>query len=101
MKTQTLSVAVIVALSIVALVCSCSTNPDWQALYSEKLGQEVVEMDDSYLGREFTDPVESGSLTRAAWARFEGGEIALLGLPPHGFEPREVVDQTVVLWAGE
>jgi hypothetical protein len=61
----------------------------------------VVEIGDAYLGHEFADPTESGSLTRAAWARLKGGEMALLGLPPHGLSPQAVVDQTVVLRAEE
>lgn len=97
MKKHVSLVIKLVTLSMVALLYGCNTEPDWQALYSEKLGQQVVELDDAYLDREFTDPMESGSLTRAAWAKFEGGEIILLGLPPHGLEPREVVEQTVVL----
>jgi len=92
-------VVAVVTLGFFTLFGGCTIQPNWQELYTDKLGQEIVEMDDTYLGQEFTDPVESGSLTRAAWARLVGGEIILLGLPPHGFEPQEVVDRTIILRA--
>jgi len=82
----------------VVLLGGCTTETDWQALYTEKLGQRVVELDEAYLDREFVDPIESGSLTRAAWAKLAGGEIVLLGLPPYGLEAQETVQETVVLF---
>jgi hypothetical protein len=43
-------------------------------------------------------------MLRVAWIRFANGEMAMLGLPAHGFEPSEVVERTVVLeqteWQG-
>jgi hypothetical protein len=39
------------ALLTVALVaCSFAAEPDWKALYSERLGQSVMELDKSPLG---------------------------------------------------
>jgi len=85
------------ALLIVTLVaCSFAAEPDWKALYSERLGRSVMELDESTLGQEYLDPA-SGALTRAAWAKLRGGNMVLLGLPPHGLDTEEVVERTVVL----
>ena len=43
----------------------------------------------------------SGALTRAAWARLKNGQMALLGLPPHGVGTSETVERTVVLMQNE
>ena len=85
------------ALLLVTILVACgSGSPDWEALYKERLGQTVVELDKSTLGQEYLDPA-SGALTRVAWARLKGGSMALLGLPPHGLDTEEVVERTVVL----
>lgn len=85
------------AVLLVAILAACgSASPDWKALYAERLGQPIVELDESTLGREYLDP-SSGALTRVAWARLQGGSMALLGLPPHGLGTEEVVERTVVL----
>jgi hypothetical protein len=92
-----ISLKTVAALLLVTLVaCSFSAQPDWQALYAERLGRSVVDLDKSTLGQEYLDPA-SGALTRAAWARLQGGSMALLGLPPHGLDTEEVVERTVVL----
>jgi hypothetical protein len=83
----------------------CRADPDWQSLYSERLGQAVTELDDSTIEQEFVDPVEHGSLTRAAWAKLKNGDLVLLGLPAHGQKDvQTVVEKTVVLnqeeWQG-
>jgi hypothetical protein len=91
------SLNAIAALLIVMLVaCSFDVEPHWQALFSERLGQPVKELDKSTLGQEYLDPA-SGALTRVAWARLKNGEMVLLGLPPHGLDTEEVVERTVVL----
>ena len=89
-------------LVLIALcVAGCGSTPDWQALYVERLGQQIKELDTSYLNRAFKDPVESGSLTRVSWARLRNGETVLLGLPPYSQVERlgaeVVVERTVVL----
>ena len=85
------------ALLIVLLVACCSPRgPDWQALYAERLGQSIAELDRSTLGQKYLDP-STGALTRVAWARLQNGKLALLGLPPHGLDTGEVVERTVVL----
>jgi hypothetical protein len=71
-------------------------EPDWKALYSEHLDHSVTELDESTLDQEYLNPA-SGALTRAAWARVQGGNMVLLGLPPHGLDTEEVVERTVVL----
>jgi hypothetical protein len=87
----------IVVLLIITLgSCSFPGEPDWTALYSDRLGQSVMELDVSTLGQEYLDPA-SGALTRVAWARLKNGEMVLLGLPPHGFDTEEVAERTVVL----
>jgi hypothetical protein len=82
-------------LTVTLAVSGCRTSPDWRALYSERLGRDIVEIDTAYLGREFQSP--RGALTRTAWAKLGNQEMVLLGLPPHGFDPVEVVEKTVVL----
>jgi hypothetical protein len=69
-------------------------------LYSERLGQSVVDLDQSTLGQAYVDP-SSGALTRVAWARLKNGNTVLLGLPPHGLDDEEVVERTVVLLENE
>ena len=87
----------ITALVIVVLAaCSPGPGPDWKALYSERLGRTVVELDESTLDQKYLDPA-SGALTRVAWARAQDGSMVLLGLPPHGLGTEEVVERTVVL----
>lgn len=76
--------------------CSFAAKPDWQALYSERLGQPVKELDGSTIDQEYLDPA-TGALTRVAWARLQNNEMVLLGLPPHGLKTEEVIDRTVVL----
>ena len=85
------------ALLIATLVaCSLGAEPDWKALYSVRLGQPVMELDESTLDQEYLDPA-SGALTRVAWARLQNNNMVLLGLPPHGLETEEVIERTVVL----
>lgn len=87
----------IAALLVLTLgACSFAGEPDWEALYSERLGQSIAELDLSTLGQEYLDPA-SGALTRVAWVKMKNGEMVLLGLPPHGLETEEVVERTVVL----
>lgn len=86
--------AVLVAVTLVA--CGFGVAPDWQARYSERLGQRVIDLDESTLDEEYLDPA-SGALTRVAWAKLQNGSMALLGLPPHGLGTEEVVERTVVL----
>jgi len=94
LKSVALGMVVVISLLVMT---SCESSPDWAALYSERLGKPVSELDESTLGEQFVDPVESGALTRAAWVKFPDATMALLGLPAHGFEPEEVVERTVVL----
>lgn len=82
--------------ALIVLVGCNSASPDWEALYAERLGRPVSELDQSTLGQEYLDPA-TGALTRVAWARLQGGTMALLGLPPHGLDTGEVVERTVVL----
>lgn len=95
------SVALLVLVGIAFCAAGCEGTPDWQALYAERLGQQVRELDESHLNREFRDPVENGSLTRVSWARLQNGETVLLGLPPYSqvecLGAEEVVGRTVVL----
>jgi hypothetical protein len=88
--------AIAVLLIAMLTACSIAGEPDWEALYTERLGQSVAELDRSTLGQEYLDPA-SGALTRVAWAKLKGGSMALLGLPPHGLDTEEVVERTVVL----
>jgi hypothetical protein len=90
-------VFVAMAVLLVAVLAACGfASPDWEALYAERLGQSVIELDKSTLGQKYLDPA-SGALTRVAWARLQGGSMVLLGLPPHGLDTEEVVERTVVL----
>jgi hypothetical protein len=88
----------VMALLLVLILAGCGfgVTPDWQARYSEHLGRQVVELDETTLKQGYLDP-HSGALTRAAWARFRDGTMALLGLPAHSLDAAEVVDRTVVL----
>lgn len=88
--------AIAVLLMVTLGACSFARAPDWEALYAERLGQSVAELDTSTLGQEVLDPA-SGALTRVAWAKLQNNEMALLGLPPHGLGIEEVVERTVVL----
>jgi hypothetical protein len=88
--------AVATLLLVTVVACSFGAQPDWEALYAERLGQSVIELDKSTLGQEYLDAA-SGALTRVAWVRLQGGNMALLGLPPHGLDTEEVVERTVVL----
>ena len=90
-------VAVLAVLAVPFLVgCGLAAGPDWTTLYSERLGREIVDLDETTLGQPYMDPA-SGALTRVAWARLPGGTMVLLGLPPHGLETEAVVARTVVL----
>ena len=88
----------VIAVLLIAVLSACSSagEPDWQALYAERLGQPVKELDGSTLDQEYLDPA-MGALTRVAWATLENNEMVLLGLPPHGLDTEEVVERTVVL----
>jgi hypothetical protein len=88
--------ATVVWLVVTLVSCSIGAEPQWQALYAERLGQSVRQLDESTLDREYLDPA-SGALTRVAWAKLQDGSMVLLGLPPHGLAPEEVVERTVVL----
>ena len=91
------SLTAMATLLIATLVaCSFGAEPDWQAIYSERLGQPVKELDESTLDQEYLDPA-TGALTRVAWARLQNNDMVLLGLPPHGLDLEEVVERTVVL----
>jgi hypothetical protein len=90
--------ASIFCLLIAGLVVSgCGATPDWEALYAQKLGQPISELDTAPLDEEFLDPVEGGSLTRATWVRFRNGRMTLLGIPPHDLDAQEIIRRTVVL----
>jgi hypothetical protein len=88
--------ATAILLTVTLAACSLAAEPDWKALYAERLGQPVMELDESTLGQEYLDPA-SGALTRAVWAKLNNGEMVLLGLPPHGLGTEEIVERTVVL----
>jgi hypothetical protein len=90
-----MSIITLVLLVVVPVACGFA-SPDWETLYAKRLGQPLVELDDSTLDQEYLDPA-SGALTRVAWARLQGGTMVLLGLPPHGLDTDEVVERTVVL----
>jgi hypothetical protein len=76
--------------------CGFGATTDWTARYSERLGRQVVELDETTLEQDYRDP-NSGALTRAAWARFRDGNMALLGLPAHSLDAGQVIERTVVL----
>jgi len=95
-QQRTWFVAVAVLFSISLSACALGPTPQWEKLYSEHLNQTVLELDRSTINEEYLNPA-SGALTRAAWARVRGGDTILLGLPPHGLDPDEVVQRTVVL----
>jgi len=88
--------AIAVLLIAMLTACSFAGEPDWEALYTERLGQSIADLDKSTLGQEYLDPA-NGALTRVAWAKLKNGEMVLLGLPPHGLDTEEVVERTVVL----
>lgn len=96
MRWQMVLVAMAVLLVVFLIACSFGAKPDWEALYVERLGQSIAELDESTLGQEYLDPA-SGAVTRVAWARLQNNEMVLLRLPPHGLDPEEVVERTVVL----
>jgi hypothetical protein len=95
MRRRVLVVSTALLLATVLVSCGFAP-PDWGALYAERLGQPILELDQSTLDQEYLDP-SSGALTRVAWARLKGGSMVLLGLPPHGLDTEEVVKRTVVL----
>jgi hypothetical protein len=64
-------------------------EPDWKALYSERLGQSVTELDKSTLGQEYLDPA-SGALTHVAWTKLKNGEMVLLGFLPMAWTPKRL-----------
>ena len=78
---------------------ACGGEPDWRALYSEKLGQPVEQINTAVLNTDFQD--DRGNLTRVGWARLANGEEVFLGLPAHGNPPAVVVERTVVLTGEE
>jgi hypothetical protein len=86
------------ALSLIATLVACGPGAtlDWQARYTERLGHQVVELDDSTLDRKYLDPA-TGSLTRVAWAKLQDGSMVMLGLPPKSLGTEEAVERTVVL----
>jgi hypothetical protein len=94
-RQRMMSIITLVLLVVVPVACGFA-SPDWETLYAKRLGQPLVELDDSTLDQEYLDPA-SGALTRVAWARLQGGTMVLLGLPPHGLDTDEVVERTVVL----
>jgi hypothetical protein len=96
MRDFLLLTATLTLLIATLTACSFGVEPNWEAIYSERLGQSVTELDKSTLGQEYLDPA-SGALTRVAWAKLKNGEMVLLGLPPHGLDTEEVVERTVVL----
>lgn len=96
MKHWLVSIMAAVTLVVTLVACGFGVAPDWKARYSERLGQQVIDLDESTLGQEYLDPA-SGALTRVAWAKLQNGSMVLLGLPPHGLHIEEVVERTVVL----
>jgi hypothetical protein len=84
------------------LLAACELTPltpDWEALYAEKLGQPIVELNEAALNTPFQD--RHGNLTRLTWAQLRDGSTALLGLPAHGNPVEQVVERTVVLTQDE
>lgn len=73
--------------------------PDWQALYADRLGQPIIELNETALNTAFQD--EQGNLTRLTWARLTDGTTALLGLPAYGNPAPQVVERTVFLTQAE
>lgn len=79
------------------IISGCATAQDWKPLYSAQLNRTVVDLDESFINREFKDDTEGGSLTRVAWAKLDDGTMVFLGLPPHGTSQQDMVGRTVVL----
>lgn len=97
-----LAIALLAAISLAAGLSGCElrAEPDWQELYTQRLGRQVAELDEATLDRDYLDPA-SGALTRAAWAKLRDGSTVFLGLPAHDLGREEVVERTVVLWQRE
>jgi hypothetical protein len=78
------------------LLVGCAPgNPDWTALYEEKLGRPIRELNETALNNAYEDT--HGNLTRMTWATLEDNSTVLLGLPAYGNPPQQVVERTVVL----
>lgn len=80
---------------LLLLLLGCRVDPNWQALYEEKLGQPITELNETALNSDFMD--QQGNLTRVSWAQLADGTRVMLGLPAHGNPPAAVVERTVVL----
>lgn len=78
------------------LLTNCApSKPDWSALYAEKLGRPIGELNAAALAQPYEDT--HGNLTRMTWATLADGSTVLLGLPAYGNPPQRVVERTVVL----
>jgi hypothetical protein len=84
-----------ITLFTMLVTSGCGLQIDWKALYNDKLGQPVTEINAASLNSDFVD--SNGNLTRIAWARLADQHIVLLGLPAHGNPTQQVVEDTVVL----
>lgn len=100
MKKRILWATTAALLLTLLAACGLNADPDWTALYSERIGHPITELDESTLGQEYLDPA-SGALTRVAWARLQDGRMVLLGLPPHELGTSKVVERTVLLMQNE
>ncbi len=89
----------LLVLGVIFVVSSCSNSPDWQALYTAKLGQPVTELNEAALNTDFRD--NEGTLTRITWAKLADGQFVLLGLPAYSNSPQVVADRTTVLSQSE
>jgi hypothetical protein len=82
-------------ISAVLLVGCAPGNPDWIALYEQKLDRPIRELNEVPLDNSYEDT--HGHLTRMTWATLEDGSTVLLGLPAYGNPPQQVLQRTVVL----
>ena len=98
MSKRTLALMALAGLALLALA-GCLGSPDWAALYSDKLGQPVAEINTKALNTDFMD--ENGNLTRIAVARLADGSTVLLGLPAFSNSTETVVQRTVPLFQDE
>jgi hypothetical protein len=82
------------------LLAGCAAGePDWEALYEDRLGAPIRELNEAALNSAYEDT--HGNLTRMTWATLEDGSTVLLGLPAYGNPPQEVTRRTVVLTQAE
>jgi len=98
MRTAHKYVLFLVLLPGMLMMAACeplTARPDWPALYEQKLGEPIRELNETVLNSRFED--RHGNLTRVTWAQLADGTTALLGLPAFGNPVEQVVERTVVL----